>query len=227
MMIVLGCWLDTRKLLLRLPDDKFIAYSKEVEEILAQGRVDGKDLESIIGKFMHASYAVPLSQHYLDNLRLKLKSLKKNNPHHSQLLSENEVSDLELWKKILEKAHAGVSLNGLVFRLPTRTGFTDSCPQGLGGFTHGGRGWRLKVNPELAAYGEDIANNLFEFLGMAITLWLSLIERKELNLIDEMILILRDNTCAIAWIFKPGLSTKSIYRNTRPFHCKKNCGSRH
>ena len=30
MMIVLGWWLDTRKLLLFLPDDKFIAYSQEV-----------------------------------------------------------------------------------------------------------------------------------------------------------------------------------------------------
>ena len=87
MMIVLGWWLDTRKLLLQLPDDKFIAYSQEVEEILDQGKINGKDLESIIDKFVHASYAVPLSRHYLDNLRLKLKSLKENNPHRSQLLS--------------------------------------------------------------------------------------------------------------------------------------------
>ena len=28
MMIVLGWWLDTRRLLLRLPNDKFVAYSK-------------------------------------------------------------------------------------------------------------------------------------------------------------------------------------------------------
>ena len=75
MMIVLGWWLDTRQLLLRLTDNKFTAYSQEVEEILAQGSVDGKDLESIIGKFVHASYAVPLSRHYLDNLRFRLKSL--------------------------------------------------------------------------------------------------------------------------------------------------------
>ena len=149
MMIVLGWWLDTHKLLLRLPDDKFLAYSKEVEEILAAGRVDGKNLESIIGKFVHASYAVPLSRHYLDNLRLKLKSLKENNPHHSQLLSNNEVRDFILWQKILVKTNEGISLNGLILRQPTRIGFSNSCPQGLGGFTHGGRGWQLKVNPEL------------------------------------------------------------------------------
>ena len=99
MMIVLGWWLDTHKLLLRLLDDKFRAYSQEVEEILAAGTVDGKDLESIIGKFVHVSYAVPLSRHYLDNLRLKLKSLKENNPHCSQLLSDNEVRDLSCGRR--------------------------------------------------------------------------------------------------------------------------------
>ena len=149
MMIVLGLWLDTRRLLLRLTDNKFTAYSQEVEEILSQGKVDGKDLESIIGKFVHASYVVHLSRHYVDNLRLKLKSLKENNFHQPQRLSNNKKSDFILWQKILVKANEGVSLNGLVLHLPIRMGFSDSCPQGLGGFTHRGRGWRLKVNPKL------------------------------------------------------------------------------
>ena len=56
---------------------------------------------------------------------------------------------------------------------------------------------------------------------MAITLWLSLIECRELNLIDEMILTLGDNTCAISLIFKSGLRTKSIYRNMVLFIAKK------
>ena len=182
-----------------------------MDEILAAGKVNGKDLESIIGKFVHASYAVPLSQHYLDNFRLKLKSLKENNPHRLQPLSNNEIKDFILWQKILVKANEGISSNGLVLRKPTCIGFSDSCPLGLGGFTHGGRGWIFKVNPALASHGEDVATNLLEFLGIAITLWLSLIECREQNLIDEVILILGDNTCAISWIFKSGLSTISIY----------------
>ena len=124
MMIVLGWWLDTRRLLLRLPDDKFEAYSKEVEEILSAGKVNGKDLESIIGKFIHTSYAVPLSRHYLDNLRLKLKSLKENNPHRLQPLSNNEIKDFILLQKILVKANKGISLNGLVLRKPTTVSYT-------------------------------------------------------------------------------------------------------
>ena len=79
----------------------------------------------------------------------------------------------------------------------------------------------MKVNPALASHGEDVANNLLEFLGMAITLWLSLIECREQDLIDEVILILGDNTCAISWIFKSGLSTVSIYRNAVLFIARK------
>ena len=56
---------------------------------------------------------------------------------------------------------------------------------------------------------------------MAITLWLSLNECRDLDLIDEMILILGDNTCAISWIFKSGLSTKSIYRDAVLFIARK------
>ena len=220
-MVVLGWLLDTRRLLLRLPKDKFEHYSKEVQEILDQGSVNGKDLESMIGKFVHASYAVPLSRHYLDNFRLRLKSLKKTNPYQAQRLNKQELLDFELWLKIFAKAREGVSFNGLVYRKPTRMGFSDSCPFGLGGFTHGGRGWRLKVSPHLSAYGKDISNNLFEFLGMAITIWLSLIECREQNLIDELILILGDNTCAISWIFKSGLNTKSMYRDAVLFIARK------
>ena len=221
MIVVLGWWLDTRRLLLRLPDDKFKNYSEEVQKILDQGRVNGKDLESIIGKFVHASYAVPLSCHYLDNFRLRLKSLKKANPYQAQRLSKQEELDFKLWLKILAEADQGVSLNGLVYRKPTRLGFSDSCPFGKGGFTHGGRGWRLKLSPQLAAYGKDVSNNLFEFLGMSITIWLSLIECHEQKLVNKMILILGDNTCAISWIFKSGLNTKSIYWEAVLFIARK------
>ena len=119
------------------------------------------------------------------------------------------------------EGNESASLNGLVLRLPTQIGFLNSCPLGLGSFTHGGRGWRLKVNPGLTPYREDVANNLLEFLRMAITLWLSFIECKELKVFDEMIMILGDNTCAISWIFKSRLSTTSIYCNAVLFIARK------
>ena len=56
---------------------------------------------------------------------------------------------------------------------------------------------------------------------MAIIIWLSLIKCRKLKQINEMILILGDNTFAISWIFKSGLSTKSIYRNAVLFIARK------
>ena len=64
-------------------------------------------------------------------------------------------------------------------------------------------------------------NNLLELLGMVIILWLSLIECNKINLIEEMILILENNTCAISFIFKSGFSTKSIYYNAVVFIARK------
>ena len=82
------------------------------------------------------------------------------------------------------QVHKDISMNGLVLQNPTHTGFSNSYPLGLKEFTHGGRGWRLKLNPALAAHENDIFNNVLEFLGMVITLWLSLIECKEMGLVN-------------------------------------------
>ena len=67
-----------------------------------------------------------------------------------------------------------------------------------------GRGWRLQVNPRCIVYGDCRANNVLEFLAMAITIWLSLIECREAGRTQEVILALGDNTSAISWIMKTG-----------------------
>ena len=100
-------------------------------------------------------------------------------------------------------------------------GLFQLCQLGLGGFTHGGRGWRLEINPILVTNGNDISNNILEFLGMVITLWLSLIECKELGLVNELILILGDNIGAIHWIIKSSLSKTSVYWSAIIFITRK------
>ena len=138
--------------------------------------------------------------------------MKEKNTKHLLQLSKEEIEDVMLWDTLLEQAHKGISMNGLVLINPTHMGFSDSCPLGLGGFTHGGRGWRLKLNPALAAHGNNVLNNVLEFLGMAITLWLSLIECEETGHANELLLILGDNASAISWIIKsyPYLSHQFI-----------------
>ena len=124
--------------------------------------------------------------------------MKEKNIEHLLRLSNKEIEDVILWDILLEQAHQGIFMNGLVLRNPTRMGFFDSCPLGLGGFTYGGRDWRLKLNPALVAHENKVANNVLEFLGMALTLWLSLIECEEMGLVNKLPLILGDNTSAIS-----------------------------
>ena len=69
--------------------------------------------------------------------------------------------------------------------------------------------------------GTTSPTKLLEFLGMAITLWLSLIECRELGLVNELILVLGDNTSAVHWIIRSSLPKTSVYRPTVLFIARK------
>ena len=86
----------------------------------------------------------------------------------------------------------------------------------------GGFGWRLSIHPGSPIYDDDTANNALEFLGLAITLWLSIKECESLGLTDELILILSDNTSAISWIRNSSkLYDDSHYKPTVNFIARK------
>jgi hypothetical protein len=84
--IVLGWRINTRLLRLQLPFDKYTAWTSDISGILgrADRAVSRKELESLIGRLNHASFVIPLSCHFLSNLRSKLKSKprpkSKSNP---------------------------------------------------------------------------------------------------------------------------------------------------
>jgi hypothetical protein len=134
------------------------------------------------------------------------------NRNQTYRLSDEDLEDLKLWTLLLEQALAGISLNGLTMRNPTMLSVSDSCPFGLGGFTSNGTAWRLKVMESSPIFGNCVSNNVLEFLAMTITVWLTLLECKELGLTDELILALGDNTSAIGWMTRTGhLPPSSIY----------------
>ena len=80
---------------------------------------------------------------------------------------------------------------------PTRLGFSDSCPFGLGGFSHTGRAWRLLIPSDCAFYGESEINNFLEFLAMVVTIWLIILECAAKGSSEDCILALGDNTSGI------------------------------
>jgi hypothetical protein len=107
-----------------------------------------------------------------------------------------------LWTHFLSKARAGISMNLLTLRRPSQVGISDSCPFGMGGFTWTGRAWRIRIPPSSAIYGVSEANNVLEFLAMAVTIWIVILDCTARGLTDECILSLGDNTSAIGWIFR-------------------------
>ena len=121
--MVLGWLINTRMMLLSLPRDKYLAYLKDIEEILSKkGLINLKQLESMIGKLQHSSYVIPLSNHFLGSLRRRVSKVIEANGNHFFVkfkkfhLSDEELADLVLWKDFLRQAHDGISLNGLTLR---------------------------------------------------------------------------------------------------------------
>jgi hypothetical protein len=179
--IVLGWRLNTRRLIVSLPDDKFIAWTRDIEDIVKTRRVSREQLESVIGRLNHAAAIMPLTRHFLGRLRALLAS-KKAGYRYLNVRAE-ALEDLALWIKLLTMARLGWSLNCLVTRRPTRVHFSDSCPYGVGGYSISGRAWRIHIPKLSVLHGNRRVNNFLEFLGMAIGVALG------------------DNTSAIGWLF--------------------------
>jgi len=211
-MIVLGWEVNTRRLSVSLPENKYISWDIDLSRAIENKGISSEELESLIGRLNHASFLVPLSRHFLGDLRKRIKKgrwLRKRMVR----LSMNELDDLGLWQGFLRKAREGISMNLLTIRMPTLIGWSDSCPFGLGGFTLKGRAWRLRVPRSSPIYGDDRANNALEFLGMAINVLLML-DSSEVSSFP-CLLALGDNTSAIGWIFRSGqIPRESIYFHT-------------
>ena len=132
--VILGWHFDTRRMLISLPDNKFIAWTKQINDILEDGRVKAEDLEVLIGRLNHTAQIIPLARHYLSRLRHALSKAK--NKWIYILFSKWFKNDLQLWIKFLEMANDGISLNLLTFRQLTNLYRTDSYKLGLGGFNN-------------------------------------------------------------------------------------------
>jgi hypothetical protein len=197
--IVLGWLLDTRRLSLSLPEDKHTAWKAEILQILADRSATFGDLDSTVGRLNHAAYVIPLSRHFLNRVR---ERVKRRRPKKQRIdLQQIELDDLRLWLEFLDQAKAGISLNRIAIRQPTRLSWSDACPYGIGGYNLHGFAWRIRIPSTSPLFGDKRFNNLFEFIGMAVNVW---IECLDTSTESECILAIGDNTSAIGWLFSSG-----------------------
>jgi hypothetical protein len=195
--IVLGWLIDTRRLLVALPQDKFEAWLNSLDAIISTQNCPKEALESLEGQLNHASFVIPLARHFLTRIRA-LKNSRSNKQCRLHVKDE-ALADFVLWRSLLAKAHAGISMNLIVTRRPDRIVWSDSCPFGIGGFRlHNGRAWRIRIPRASMLYGSNRINNLLEFLGMAVNIWLECLDQADDS--HSCILALWVNTSAVGWL---------------------------
>ncbi len=132
---VLGWFLDTRRLLVQLPKNKFVAWANLIKLVIQRGTTMTKEVKSIIGRLGHLGMAIPFVHHFLSRLRDLQKRAKSR---RSIKINDKCRKDLELIIQIIKIAHDGISMNTIVYRKLTHIYHSDSCLAGLGGYSNSG-----------------------------------------------------------------------------------------
>ena len=71
---VLGWRIDTRRLRIELPDNKFSVWSGDLEKMLRNGGGAYNELDTLVGRLNHASFVLPMARHFMGRLRGALTS---------------------------------------------------------------------------------------------------------------------------------------------------------
>ena len=193
--IVLGWEIDTRRMQVSLPDDKYKAWSSDLIGLRRRENCPRGEIESLIGRLNHTSLVLPDSRHFLGRIRAALGPHQKR--RHTVRLGPEVHEDLALWEEFLLSANQGVPLSLLVTRTPDRICWSDACPMGIGGYSLSGRAWRVRIPSSSVIYGSRKINNLLEFMGMVINVWLTCLEPAS---DQSCVLAVGDNTSAIGWL---------------------------
>ncbi len=167
--MILGWLFNFRTLTVTLPEHKYIAWSRKIQQMIKKQQMTKKQLESTIGCMGHVGFVIPWVYHFLSRLRsLLVRAMNRR----VVSIEEKCIKDLELMQKILDKATKGIGMDLLVFRLSNRVYYSNSCPVGLGGYSNQGHAWCFKVPDNLQFRA---SNNLLKSLAAIITPWINII----------------------------------------------------
>jgi hypothetical protein len=143
---VLGWVFDTHRLLILLPVDKFLAYSKQIQAVLANKKAPYDELDNLTSRLTYVGSIIPQAYHFLNQIR-HLKDPTKNR-HYSKLPQAVE-DDLCLFLLFLKQACDGISLNLITFCRPTHIYRANACDHGIGGYSKCGRFWHWEITLSL------------------------------------------------------------------------------
>jgi hypothetical protein len=190
----LGWLIDFRRMTIALPDNKFHAYSIAIEEMLKRGCTSKGEQETNIGQWVHFGQIIPTFHHFLSRLRF----LKKRAENKRQIsINEQCKEDLHFFLFMLGKCNQGINLNLIAFQRPTHVYRSDSCPAGLGGYSHERFAWHFYLPDNLQFRA---SNNLHEHLAAIITLWTNIIAGQLTK--GDCALSMTNSTTSEGWLRK-------------------------
>ncbi len=192
--IILGLSFDFHRMTISLPENKFRAYSKGNSEIIDRGWTSKGELETNIGRWIHLRQIVPPVHHFLSRLRY-LKQRAKNK--RMIMVNKEYNKDLKFLLMVLQKCQQGINLNAIAYRRPTHIYRSDSCPAGLGGYSHKGFAWRYYLPKDLEFRA---SNNLLEHLAAIITPWVDILMGRLKD--GDCALSMTNNTMSEGWLKK-------------------------
>ena len=159
MKVILGWLFNFRKLTVYLPENKHVAWTRTIKDVLAANKTSYTELDTIIGRMVHVGFIISQIYHFMSRLR---DLMWRSRNRRSIKLTTSTRKDLELMLFFLEDAKEGIDMNLLVFRKPDKVYRSDSCPAGMGGYSCDGHAWRWYI-PEHLKF--RASNNLLEHLG--------------------------------------------------------------
>jgi hypothetical protein len=190
--VILGWLFNFRQLRISLPRNKFIAWTANINKLIADGTSTAKELESTIGRLGHLALVVPGVHHFLSHLR-ELQQLAT----HRHLIRINKTcwDDLTLMLRFLDIAKNGIDMNLIAFRRPTHIYRSDSCPFGLGGYSDKGFAWRFEIPEELQFRA---SNNLLEYVASIISSWVNMLACRLKR--GNCALLMTDSSTSAGWL---------------------------
>jgi len=194
--MILGWRWDLRRLIISLPYNKYTAWTADIMDKIVARETDTSSLESTVGRLGHLALVIPFVHHFLSRLR-KLHTRATRSKRRTIVITNACTADLKLMLSFLRKAHEGVNMNQIAFRRPTHIYRSDSCPAGLGGYSHTGFAWRYYLPDHLLFRA---SNNLLEHIAAIITPWIDILVGR-LG-VGDCALSMTDSTTSEGWLRK-------------------------
>ncbi len=206
------CWeFNFWRLLISLPENKFIAWMTGISQMLVKGSTTAKQLKSMIGQLGHLALVMPGFHHFLSRLR-KLQQLAT---HRCLLrICETCQDNLLLMLCFLDIAKKGIDMNLVVFCQLTHIYWLDSCPFGLGGYSNKGCTWRFEIPEDLC---HRASNNLLEYVASIVSPWVDMLAGRLKR--GNCALSLMDSSKFAGWLQKTNFR-EVIGKDTDPVEMK-------